>query len=146
MQVRQEGFPLQAGTSYQWKVDLKTSAALSVPIKITLAHDPWTTVASFSCAVGTEWTTCAPPPFTVTATDTYKFEIDLGNAGASKTNGIQAYIDNMYRRPRRTPVSPSAPASCVGMMAVVARVACARRGRPAAIGVSASRRSRHEHS
>ncbi|WNG15863.1 family 16 glycosylhydrolase [Cystobacter fuscus] len=96
VQVRQEGFALQAGTSYQWKVDLKTSAALSVPVKITLAHEPWTTVASFSCDVGTAWTTCSPPPFTVTATDTYKFEIDLGNAGASKTNGIQAYIDNMY--------------------------------------------------
>ncbi len=37
VQVRQEGFPLQAGTSYKWKVDLKASTARSVPIKVALA-------------------------------------------------------------------------------------------------------------
>lgn len=96
VQVRQEGMRLAAGTSYQWKVDLKANKALQVPIKIVLPRDPYTTLASFTCDVGTEWKTCAPPPFTVQASDVYKFEIDLGTTSERKTDGVQAYIDNMY--------------------------------------------------
>ncbi|MET0404420.1 MAG: glycosyl hydrolase, partial [Cystobacter sp.] len=96
VQVRQEGLPLVAGTTYQWKVDLKTSKPLAVPIKIVLPSEPWTTLAAFTCDVGTEWTTCTPPAFTVPATDTYKFEIDLGKVGDAETTGVEAFIDNMY--------------------------------------------------
>ncbi|WNG37200.1 family 16 glycosylhydrolase [Archangium violaceum] len=93
VQVRQEGFQLQAGTSYKWKVDLKSNAARTVPIKIVQAHDPWTAIATFNCNVGTSWTTCTGPNFTAPATDTYKFEISLGG---SAYTGAQLYLDDMY--------------------------------------------------
>ncbi|ATB30010.1 carbohydrate-binding protein [Melittangium boletus] len=96
VQVRQEGLPLTAGTQYKWKVDLKSSVARTVPIKIALTKDPWTTIASFNCNVGTTWTTCSPPNFTASATGTYKFEIDLGTTSGTTFNGSQVYIDNMY--------------------------------------------------
>ncbi|MDY7232718.1 carbohydrate binding domain-containing protein [Hyalangium rubrum] len=96
VQVRQEGFPLQAGTQYKWKVDLKASAARTVPISIVQAQTPWTVLTTFNCNVGTGWTTCTAPNFTPTTTGNYKFEIDLGNNGSAQYNGTQVYIDNMY--------------------------------------------------
>ena len=96
VQVRQEGIPLTAGTAYKWKVDVKASAARTVPLKIAQAHDPWNTIATFNCSVGTGWTTCSPPNFTPTASDTYKFELDLGTAGTTRYDNTQVYLDNMY--------------------------------------------------
>ena len=96
IQVRQEPVTLTAGTTYSWKVDLKSSTARTVPVKIVQAHEPWGVVASLDCAVGTDWTTCAAPDFTVTATDTYKFEIDLGTHAGTRFNNSEAYIDNLY--------------------------------------------------
>ncbi|WP_369946237.1 glycosyl hydrolase [Vitiosangium sp. GDMCC 1.1324] len=93
VQIRQEGFQLNAGTSYKWKVDLKSSVARTLPIKIAQAHSPWNSIASFNCNVGTGWTTCTGPNFTPTATDTYKFEID---AGGSAYNNTQVWVDDMY--------------------------------------------------
>jgi hypothetical protein len=92
VQIRQEGFPLTAGTSYKWKVDLKSSVARTVPIKIAQAISPWGTVSTFNCNLGTGWTTCTGPNFTPTASGTYKFEID---AGGSAYNNTQVYVDNM---------------------------------------------------
>ncbi|ADO73055.1 carbohydrate-binding protein [Stigmatella aurantiaca] len=96
VQVRQEGFTLQGGTTYRWKVDLKASEAIPVPIKIVEAQAPWTVAAVFTCEVGTTWTTCAPPDFHLPSTNKYKFEIDLGNSGGVNYTGKQFYIDNMY--------------------------------------------------
>ena len=96
VQVRQEGLPLTAGTAYKWKVDLKASAARVVPIKIAQAHDPYSVVTTYNCNVTTAWTTCSPPNFTPTSSDTYKFEIDLGTNGSTRYDTTQAYVDNMY--------------------------------------------------
>ena len=96
VQVRQEGIPLQSGVAYTWKVDLKASAARPVVIKVAQSHEPWNTVASFTCAVGTAWTACAPPDFTAPAADLYKLEIDLGTHEGTKFNGSQVFVDNLY--------------------------------------------------
>ena len=96
VQVRQEPVPLSPGTTYSWKVDLKASTARIVPLKIALAHAPWTVIAAFDCEVGTAWTTCNAPDFTPAAADTYKFEIDLGTHLGVKFNGSEVLIDNMY--------------------------------------------------
>ncbi|WP_438030793.1 glycosyl hydrolase [Sorangium sp. So ce233] len=96
VQVRQEGFPLAAATEYSWHVDLRASAPRVVPIKIALAHDPWTTIATFDCDVGTAWSTCSPPSFTPESAGTYKFEIDLGNDGANTHDGTEVTVDDIY--------------------------------------------------
>jgi hypothetical protein len=113
VQVRQEGFTLKAGESYRWKVDLKASAEIPVLMKIVQAQEPWGVAATFTCNVGTSWTSCAPPDFVLNgAPGKYKFEIDLGNGGLANYTGKEFFIDNMFLGT----VSRSCQPECTGKL------------------------------
>ncbi|SES84489.1 Carbohydrate binding domain-containing protein [Stigmatella erecta] len=94
VQIRQEGFQLNAGTTYKWKVDVKSSVARTLPIKIAQPAAPYGVITTFNCNVGTGWTTCTGPNFTPQATGIYKFEITAG--GNAAFNGSQIWVDDMY--------------------------------------------------